>query len=91
MVMTSINKVQFGNLNDKRYYFSDEIVSLPYGHLLLLEVRDYKKSLPKIHMVIEKEKALTAGKQGRCLQRKVENFSQYFCTAYNLLQVELEH
>ena len=56
MCMTSVKKVQFASLNDKRYYFSDGIVSLPFGHPLLSEVRDYKKSLPKIHTVIEKEK-----------------------------------
>ena len=56
MIMTSVNKVQFASLNDKRYYFSDRIVSLPYGHPLLKEVRDYKISFPKIYTVIEKEK-----------------------------------
>ena len=47
MVMTSVNKVQFASLNDKWYYFSDRIVSLPYGHPLLQEVRELKKSLPQ--------------------------------------------
>ena len=56
MTMTSVNKVQFARLNDKRYYFSDGIVSLPFGHPTLNEVREYKKSLPKIHTVIQKEK-----------------------------------
>ena len=56
MTMTSVNKVQFASLNDKRYYFSDGIVSLPFGHPSLNEVREYKKSLPKIHTVIAKEK-----------------------------------
>ena len=55
MIMTSINKVK-SSLNDKRYYGSKGIVSLPFGHPLLDEVRDYKKSLPKIHTVIEQEK-----------------------------------
>ena len=54
--MTSVNKVQFPSLNDKRYYFSDGIVSLPFGHPSLKEVRDYKKSLPKIHTRIPYEK-----------------------------------
>ena len=49
MTMTSVNKVKFASLNDKRYYAPDGIVSLPFGHLLLNEVREYKKSLPKIH------------------------------------------
>ena len=56
MTMTSVNKVQFASLNDQRYYFSDGIVSLPFGHPSLNEVRDYKKYLPKIHTVITKEK-----------------------------------
>ena len=56
MTMTSVNKVQFVSLNDKRYYFSDGIVSLPFGHPSLNEVRDYKKSLSKIHTVIANEK-----------------------------------
>ena len=56
MTMTSVNKVKFASLNDKRYYASDGIVSLPFGHLLLNEVREYKKSLPKIHTVMNKRK-----------------------------------
>ena len=56
MTMTSVNKVQFARLNDKRYYFSDGIVSLPFGHPSPNKVREYKKSLRKIHTVIQKEK-----------------------------------
>ena len=56
MKMTSVNKVQFASLNDKRYYFSDGIVSLPFGHPSLTNLREYKKSLPKIHTVIKQEK-----------------------------------
>ena len=56
MIMTSVNKVKFTSLSDKRYYGSDGIVLLPFGHPLLNEVREYKKSLPKIHTVIEQEK-----------------------------------
>ena len=56
MTMTSVNKVQFASLNDKRYYFSDGIVSLPFGHPSLNWVREYKISLSKIHTVIANEK-----------------------------------
>ena len=56
MTMTSVNKVQFARLNDKRYYFLDGIVSLPFGHPTLNKVREYQKSLPKIHTVIQTEK-----------------------------------
>ena len=54
--MASVNKVQFASLNNKRYYFLDGIVSLPFGHLLLSDLHELKKSYPKIHTVIEKEK-----------------------------------
>ena len=49
MTMTSINKVKFASINDKRYYGYEGVVSLPFGYYLLNEVRGYKKSLPKIH------------------------------------------
>ena len=54
--MTTVNKVQFASLNNKRYYFLEGIESLPFGHLSLSELKDYKKSLPKIHTVIKEEK-----------------------------------
>ena len=51
--MTSVNKVKFASLNDKRYYFSNGIVSLPYGPPLLKEVKDYEKSLADpVHIYI---------------------------------------
>ena len=42
MKMKTDNKVQFASLNDKRYYLSDGIASLPFGHPRLLELRDKK-------------------------------------------------
>ena len=56
MMTTSVNKVQFASLNDKRYYFPNGILLLPFGHPSLSELRDYKNSLPKIHTVIKEEK-----------------------------------
>ena len=56
MKMKTVAKVKFARLNDKRYYFSDGIISLPFGHPLLTKVREYKKQLTKIHEQIEKEK-----------------------------------
>ena len=54
--MTSVNKVQFFSLSDKRYYFSDGIVSLPFGYPLLSDLHELKKLYPKIHTVVKKEK-----------------------------------
>ena len=43
MKMTSILKSRFSSLNVKRYYFSDGIASLPFGHPLLENTRKIKK------------------------------------------------
>ena len=48
MKITSINTVQFTSLNDKRYYFSDGILSLLYRHILLSKIFQIKKAYPKI-------------------------------------------
>ena len=42
MQMKSVCKVQFGQLNDKRFYFCDGIVSLPLGHPYLEDLRKNK-------------------------------------------------
>ena len=48
-------KVQFASLNDKRYYLTDEVTSLPYGHFLLTEL-DKKKNIKNIQNVLFKMK-----------------------------------
>ena len=39
MQMQSVSKVQFGLLDDKRFYFAIGLVSLPYSHPSLEELR----------------------------------------------------
>ena len=53
--MTSVNKVQLAKLNDKRYYFSDGIVSLPFGHPALNKEREYKKYIKYIQLFRKKK------------------------------------
>ena len=48
-------KTQFAGLNDKRYYLTDGVTSLPYGHFLLAEL-DEKKNYEKIQNVLFKIK-----------------------------------
>ena len=55
MKLTEVNKMQFAGLNDKRYYLTDGVTSLPYGHFLLDEL-DEKKSYKKIQNVLFKIK-----------------------------------
>ena len=45
--MVSVNKTQFAGLNDKRFYFRDGIVSLPFGHYLLEDFKKTNRNLNK--------------------------------------------
>ena len=45
MRMVSVNKRQFAGLNDKRFYFHDGIVSLPFWHYPLEDSRKAKKKI----------------------------------------------
>ena len=56
MQMKSVSKVQFGQLNDKRFYFCDGIVSLQFGHLYLEYLRKNKLKYRNIHSVIQTKK-----------------------------------
>ena len=56
MQMKSICKVQFRQLNNKRFYFCDGIVSLPYVHPLLENLRKEKHKYRNIHTVIQRKK-----------------------------------
>ena len=54
--MKSVSKVQFGQLNNKRFYFSNDLISLPYGHPYLEELRKDKHKYRVIHKVIQEKK-----------------------------------
>ena len=41
----TVIKVQFARLNDKHFYYSNGIMSLPYGHLSLENLRKEKKKI----------------------------------------------
>ena len=56
MQMKSVSKVRFGQLNDKRVYFSNGLLSLPYGHPLLTNVRKQKDKYRDIHKTIQTKK-----------------------------------
>ena len=100
MKMTPVNKVKFARLNDKRYYFSDGIVSLPFGHILLEKTRQYKKQLTKIHEQIDKEKnailklendAIMQNERLRILRCIFSQPLVYFDLQSNELNTEVNH
>ena len=56
MQMNTVNKIQFGQLNDKRFYFPNGIVSLPFVHFLFDEMRKKKTQNRNIHLQIKDKK-----------------------------------
>ena len=43
MTTNQVEKKKFSQINDKRFYFPDAIVSLPFGDEALKELEKYKK------------------------------------------------
>ena len=42
MVTKNIVKTNFSQLNDKRFYFPNSIISLPFGHPFLKQLDEFK-------------------------------------------------
>ena len=65
MVTTKISKTKFSQLKDKRFYFPDGILYIPFGHRSLKELSKYKygkgQKIEK-YFWLEKEKLLTMEK-----------------------------
>ena len=68
MQMKSVCKIQFGQLNDKRFYFSNGIVSLPYGHPSLEKIRKEKHKYCDAHKVIQTKKDEFSLKESKILE-----------------------
>ena len=58
MQMKSVSKVPFGQLNNRRFYFSNGLRSLPNGHPYFEDLRKEKHKYRAIHKVIQ-EKNMT--------------------------------
>ena len=57
MVKKTVIKTKFSQLNDKRFYFPDSVLSLPYGHPNLKEIYAFKQEKgQKIEKYFWKEK-----------------------------------
>ena len=44
MTKTTVQKNKFSQINDKRFYFPNGILSLSYGHQALAEIEEFKKT-----------------------------------------------
>ena len=69
MQMKSISKVQFGQLNDKRFYFSNGMVPLPYGHPYLEKLRKHKDKYRSINTVIQSKKDILLKEESEVIEK----------------------
>ena len=56
MEMKAVSKVQFGQLNNKRFYFPNGLMSLLYSHPCLENLRKEKQKHRAIHKTIQDKK-----------------------------------
>ena len=80
MTTHKIIKTKFSQLNDKRFYFPNGILSLPYGHPLLNDVDKYKKNKgQRIEKYFwqEKENLLELEKKGTEIDASFKLFRQH--------------
>ena len=68
MQMKSESKIQFGQLNEKGFYFSNEMVSLRYGHPSLEKLRKEKHKYHNVHKVIQTKKDEFLLKESKILE-----------------------
>ena len=81
MQMNTVNKIQFGQLNDQRFYFPNGIVSLPFGYFLFDEMRKKKNQSRNIHLQIKDKKGEFIKKENEILN-KIERLL-IFCQIIN--------
>ena len=54
--MKSVSKVQFGQLNEKQFYFSNGLIFLTFEHSYLENLRKEKLKYRAIHKVIQEKR-----------------------------------
>ena len=79
--MNTVHKIQFGQLNDKRFYFPNGIVSLPFIHFLFNELRKERSQNRNIHLQIKEKKWEFIKKENEILNKN-ERLSK-FCQIIN--------
>ena len=92
MQMNTVNKIQFGQLNDKRFYFPNGIVSLPFGHFLFDELRKERSGNRNIHLQIKEKKWEFIKKENEILNKneRISIFCQIINSTPNLLTLKSE-
>ena len=78
--MKSISKIPFGQLNGKRFYFSNGIISLPYGRPYLEKLRKEQHKYRGIHKVIQSKKDKFLNEESKVIKkiRRLDILKQIF-------------
>ena len=96
MQMKSVSKVQFSRLNNKRYYFYNGMMSLPFGHPIIDPLRKEKQKYSTIHRKIQEKKydflkeeaQVTESNQRMCvLKRRFTQSSMFYILNSNLFAI----
>ena len=92
MQMKTVSKVQFGQLNDKRFYFSNGISSLPYGHRSLEKARKQKNKYLNIHKVIQTKKDEFLKEENKVIQNnpRLDILNQIFSQVSLIYELKSE-
>ena len=70
MIRTMVTKNKFSQLNDKTFYFPNRVVSLPFQHLSLAEIVEFKRIKgQKIEKYFWKEKKASATTRKYCTKK----------------------
>ena len=83
-------KTKFSQLNDKRFYFPDGIVSLPFGHKNLKQIDDFKKEkCQKIEQYFweEKEALLKMEKEALKNNRRLYLYHQIIMSSSKIFNI----
>ena len=86
MILEEIEKSKLAQINDKRYYFSDGIVALPFSHPYLLEIFQFKRDKKqKTESFLQEEKHKLIQMVKSVVKKTVEfPFIGIFCSKNNL-------
>ena len=96
MQMKAVRKIQFGQLNDKRFYFSNGLMSLPYDHPCLEDLRKEKQKCRAIHKTIQAKKYEFLKQESNAIDNNPrmhvlkQIFAQYFKFHNNFYYKRLE-
>ena len=81
MSLQEVKKSKFVQINDKSYYFSDGIVSLPFSHPILNETvqyKDKKKERIENYIMFEKQNLLNMEKRALLKNHRISLLRNIF-------------